>query len=275
MTTDMSLRQRNTNTNGDTAVLLPRKYNENEVLRVLPTPILHRKSIQRLLLKSSIIIVVLAITILSFGTVYSKVTSRNACQVLHEFRRDNVLLDLPRFFHFQSKTRDITKETKSWMDVLSMDPIVQEYPNIISNSSSAWSAVYWSDESCKRLVEDHFPKFLQTYDSFPRNIQRVDSCRYLILSTYGGVYADTDISIHTSNADEFEHLIPEGVGLVESPYRYNEVWQNSLMTASYTGELISSANQRIWYFIEIVLKILRSDFYTYVSFRSCIVEYDS
>ena len=237
---DMSLRQRNTNISGDTAGLLLRKYDKNELLRA-STPTIHPRSVRRLLLKSSMLAVLLAIAILIFGTVYSKLTSRNACHVLRDFRRDDELPDLPRLFHFQSKTRDITKETKTWMEVLSMDPIVQEYPDIIvPDSSSAWTAVYWSDESCKRLVGDHFPTFLQTFDSFPRNIQRVDSCRYLILSMYGGVYADTDISIHTSNANEFEHLIPEGIGLVESPYRYNEMWQNSLMTASYSGKFRSS-----------------------------------
>ena len=44
---------------------------------------------------------------------------------------------------------------------------------------------------------------------------------YLILYKYGGVYADTDISFH-SNATIFEQLLPHGVGLVESPFRYNE-----------------------------------------------------
>jgi mannosyltransferase OCH1-like enzyme len=127
-------------------------------------------------------------------------------------------------------------ETETWMKLLDMSSKSQEYPNIISDSSR-WTAVYWSDDSCRKLVDDQFPRFLLTYNSFQHNIQRVDSCRYLILSSYGGVYSDTDISIHASDASDFEHLIPNGVGLVESPFRYNEVWQNSLMTATAPGHI--------------------------------------
>ena len=81
------------------------------------------------------------------------------------------------------------------------------------------------------LLREHFPSFLSTYENFAHTIQRVDSCRYLILYKYGGVYADTDISFH-SNATILEQLLPHGVGLVESPFLYNEPWQNSLMSAT-------------------------------------------
>lgn len=179
-------------------------------------------------------LLIMAIATVSFGTIYSNVTSRDACQVLQEFRRESVPQDFPRLLHFQSRTLEMTEQTKTWFEVLQISSPIQEYPTIKSDNST-WRAVYWSDDSCKSLVEHHFPAFSGTYNSFPHNIQRVDSCRYLILSMFGGVYADTDISIHASDANEFEYLIPDGVGLVESPYRYNEVWQNSLMTASYPG----------------------------------------
>jgi len=184
-----------------------------------------------------IVLVSITIVVLGFGSVYSNVTSRDPCQVLAKSIRVSAPEDLPRLFHYQSKTRSLTNETETWIRLLTMPPISQEYPNISTGSSSTWTGVYWSDNSCRKLVEDHFHWFLLTYDSFPHTIQRVDSCRYLVLSIYGGVYADTDISIHASNVNEFERLIPEGVGLVESPYRYNEIWQNSLMTASSPGHV--------------------------------------
>lgn len=182
-----------------------------------------------------------AIFILMFGTVYSEVTARDACQVLAETRRSDPPPNLPRLFHYQSKTNELTDETSTWMAVLGIDADgdSQEYPDIrlddMASAAGKWTSVYWSDESCLRLVEEHFPTFADTYKSFPHTIQRVDSCRYLILSKYGGVYADTDISLHAKDANELERLIPDGVGLVESPFRYNEVWQNSLMTATATG----------------------------------------
>jgi len=135
-------------------------------------------------------------------------------------------------------------ETESWRNILNIKNASQIYPNVQASDES-WSFVFWSDESCAALVRDHFPSFATVYSGFPYNIQRIDSCRYLILSKYGGVYADTDISLH-SNVNTFERLIPNGVGLVESPYRYNEVWQNSLMTAS-------QPEHPFW---EIVIKIM-------------------
>lgn len=188
----------------------------------------------RFLMKTVFGFFLITIAILSFGTVYSDITSRDACQVLKNFRVEDVPEDLPRLFHFQSKSFELTEQTQTWIEVMAISSATQEYPHIKSEGST-WKAVYWSDDSCRKLVEDVFPYFISAYNSFPHNIQKVDACRYLILSVYGGVYADTDISIHASNASEFEHFIPEGVGLVESPFRYNEVWQNSLMTASSTG----------------------------------------
>jgi len=177
--------------------------------------------------------------VLIFGTLYSDLTTRDPCKVLEESKRSDgdAPATMPRLFHYQSKTDALTEETITWRTVLQISDDSQSYPNIDTpkSSGSEWKSVYWSDDACKRLVEEHFPTFADTYSSFPHTIQRVDSCRYLILSKYGGVYADTDISLHTAKAEELEQLIPDGVGLVESPYRYNEVFQNSLMTATATG----------------------------------------
>ena len=227
----MSLRHRNTH-----------EYRDPVAQPMNPDPAAHPMNPsnfrRRLIVKIFLLLTFLAISILTFGTVYSNMTSRDPCHVLRDFSSDdNPPKELPRLFHFQSKTRDLTKETKSWMKVLEMHPTIQEYPNIKSDSASVWTAVYWSDDSCKKLVQDHFPKFLHVFDSYPHNIQRVDSCRYLILYMYGGVYADTDISFHATDATEFELLLRPGVGLVESPYRYNEIYQNSLMTASSPGHV--------------------------------------
>ena len=231
----MSLRQRNTTGTESQDSLLSNKYDRSSIL---PTQTgSSASSRQHMFVKTLISVIVMTFAILGIGTIYSNLTSRDPCHVLKEFTHESTLENLPRLFHFQSKTLDITDETNTWMTVLSMSSTIEQYPNIKSDYSSNWTAVYWSDESCKQLVKDHVPGFLPTYMSFLHNIQRVDSCRYIILSVYGGVYADTDVSIHTTNAEEFEYLIPEGVGLVESPYRYNEVWQNSLMTASSPGHV--------------------------------------
>ena len=195
-------------------------------------------------LRYPLLLLSILVVVLIFGAVYSEVTTRDPCHVLEEMRQlkngsDSGSTNFPRLFHYQSKTNEITEETITWRAVLDVEADSQEYPHIISkaddptnNNNNEWVTVYWSDASCLKLVEEHYPNFLRTYQSFPHTIQRVDSCRYLILSKYGGVYADTDISLHAKDAKELESLIPDGVGLVESPFRYNEIWQNSLMTAT-------------------------------------------
>ena len=50
----------------------------------------------------------------------------------------------------------------------------------------------WTDDDNRKLIEEQFPYFLETYDSYERNIQRVDAVRYCILYLYGGLYIDLD-----------------------------------------------------------------------------------
>ena len=50
------------------------------------------------------------------------------------------------------------------------------------------------------LLQTEYPWFLQTYASYPYNIQRVDAIRYFILHKYGGIYIDLDIGCN-SNLD--------------------------------------------------------------------------
>jgi len=177
-------------------------------------------------------------TLLSFGTLYSHVMAHDPCQILAASTPSSssssaaALAAMPKLFHYQSKSSALSEETRSWRQLLEMEETEsQVHPNIRSKDSGGWSSVYWSDESCAALVRDHFPSFWPVYMNYSHSIQRVDSCRYFILYKYGGIYADTDISFH-SNATILERLVPHGVGLVESPYRYNELWQNSLMSGT-------------------------------------------
>lgn len=52
--------------------------------------------------------------------------------------------------------------------------------------------MFWTDKENRRLIADHFPWFLDVYDSFPRNIQRADCARYFYMLRFGGCYFDLD-----------------------------------------------------------------------------------
>src|ERR1700743_2784709 len=55
-----------------------------------------------------------------------------------------------------------------------------------------WEYKLWTDEMNREFVRLYYPDFLSTYDRYPRNIQRVDAFRYLLLQKEGGVYVDVD-----------------------------------------------------------------------------------
>jgi len=61
-----------------------------------------------------------------------------------------------------------------------------------TRAHSDWQYRLWTDADNRQLVADRYPWFLATYDAFPRDIQRVDSAKYFILDTHGGIYADLD-----------------------------------------------------------------------------------
>ncbi|KAJ3089873.1 hypothetical protein HK102_005258 [Quaeritorhiza haematococci] len=56
-----------------------------------------------------------------------------------------------------------------------------------------WEYRLWTDADNRAFVANHYPWFLSTFDSLPRNIHRADAVRYLYLHKYGGVYADLDV----------------------------------------------------------------------------------
>ena len=44
----------------------------------------------------------------------------------------------------------------------------------------------WTDEDNRRLVTEHYPWFLDTYDSLPKPVMKADASRYLYMHHIGG-----------------------------------------------------------------------------------------
>ncbi|KAK7743341.1 hypothetical protein SLS62_010664 [Diatrype stigma] len=55
-----------------------------------------------------------------------------------------------------------------------------------------WDIKLWGVEDSRTFIEDEYPWFLDTYDSYQFPIQRIDVLRYFLLRQYGGVYLDLD-----------------------------------------------------------------------------------
>ena len=125
------------------------------------------------------------------------------------------------------------------------DTVPQIVHFVVPSNSSRWKPVWqhchetwkqhfpdhalqtWDDSDIEGLVHAHYPTLLAAYQAFPRQIQRADFARYLILNWLGGVYADSDYQC----VQNFAHLLPPGrVSIAESPHGGEGV-QNSLMAS--------------------------------------------
>jgi hypothetical protein len=129
---------------------------------------------------------------------------------------------VPKIIHQQWKTNTVPEKFMKWRTKwfeLFPEP---EYKHML-----------WTDTNGRELIETHYPWFLKTYDNYKHNINRADAVRYFILHRYGGIYADLD---YEPLINFYNYLPHNQVGMVESPYYWNEKTQNCLMS-SPKGEL--------------------------------------
>lgn len=86
---------------------------------------------------------------------------------------------IPRLLHQTWKTPDVPERWRAFQQSW-----VRRHPH--------WRYVFWTDDAIRQLIVERYGWFLQTFDAFPRHIQRVDAAKYFILHAQGGVYADLD-----------------------------------------------------------------------------------
>lgn len=102
------------------------------------------------------------------------------------------MLRIPKIIHQTWKDENLPKVFKvlseTWREML-----------------PGWEYHLWTDEMNRDFVCTHYPDFLEKFDAYPKNIQRADAIRYLLLQKFGGLYVDLD----------FECLEPEFITLLE------------------------------------------------------------
>jgi Glycosyltransferase sugar-binding region containing DXD motif len=176
------------------------------------------------------IIVAVPAFFFTYSYFYSWLNTTDPCLVANLYSPEKIVQLQPRgindFYaaplskvvHQQWKTSEIpkgkyTEWRQAWLDL---------YP------APEYQHILWTDESMRQLIATQYPRFLNIYDAYPYNIQRADVARYFILHYHGGLYADLDYEPLVN----FWHRLPsDRVSLVESPYKYNEQHQNSLMAS--------------------------------------------
>eukprot|EP00551_Chaetoceros_affinis_P008041 CAMPEP_0203680516 /NCGR_PEP_ID=MMETSP0090-20130426/39539_1 /ASSEMBLY_ACC=CAM_ASM_001088 /TAXON_ID=426623 /ORGANISM="Chaetoceros affinis, Strain CCMP159" /LENGTH=440 /DNA_ID=CAMNT_0050548613 /DNA_START=176 /DNA_END=1498 /DNA_ORIENTATION=- len=140
--------------------------------------------------------------------------------------------ELPKIIHQQWKDERIPQKFMKWRTKW-----LKLYPE------PEYKHVLWTDQTGRDLIEKSYPWFLKIYDGYEHNINRADAARYFILHHYGGIYADLD---YEPMINFYEYLPKNQVGLIESPYYWNEKTQNSLMS--------SPKNDPFWKDLFIVLE---------------------
>ena len=56
----------------------------------------------------------------------------------------------------------------------------------------AWETRFYDNADCRAFVEREFPEYLAAYLALPKDVERSDFFRYLVLLRHGGAYADMD-----------------------------------------------------------------------------------
>lgn len=69
----------------------------------------------------------------------------------------------------------------------------------------------YNDDDMRAFMRQNYGWFLETYDAYPNNIQRVDAARYFIVRHYGGIYLDLDVGCKRS-LDNLRRM--DGVGMI-------------------------------------------------------------
>lgn len=146
-----------------------------------------------------------------------KNTSESMQHFITNMKKEPFVPILPKIIHHQWKDDSIPTKYVKWYDQWRIYFPEPEYKYIL-----------WTDESARDLIKTHYPWFLETYDNYDMNIKRADASRYFILHHMGGMYADLD---YEPLENFYEYLPQNQVGLIESPYLYNEKTQNSFMTS--------------------------------------------
>ena len=67
-----------------------------------------------------------------------------------------------------------------------------EYSKVLKKNNQNWIYRLWDEKSCLNLLVNNYPWFLDTYNNYKYQLQKVDSMRPFLLYHFGGIYFDMD-----------------------------------------------------------------------------------
>ena len=138
---------------------------------------------------------------------------------INESFTSNRLHRIPKIIH-QTAPADESKWPLTWHKC--QDSWKRHFPE------PEYRHIMWHDEDLDLFVKKNYGWFYPIYINYDKKIKRIDIARYMILHKYGGIYADMD---YYCNKNFYNQLENNKINIVESPYKYNEHLQNSLMAS--------------------------------------------
>ena len=72
--------------------------------------------------------------------------------------------------------------------------VYREYINSIKSFNPTYEYIFFKDEDIDIFLKNNYPKYYNTYNKLPLNIQKVDFFRYVAIYHYGGFYFDLDMN---------------------------------------------------------------------------------
>ncbi|GFR43765.1 hypothetical protein Agub_g4877 [Astrephomene gubernaculifera] len=90
---------------------------------------------------------------------------------------------IPRIIHQTYRTRQVPA---------SLLAVMQSWTRV---NGQGWQARFYDDGACIDFVRREFPEYLDAYLSLPKDVERSDFFRYMVVLRLGGVYADIDVEL--------------------------------------------------------------------------------
>lgn len=108
-------------------------------------------------------------------------------------------------------------------------------------TTPGYKHVLLDDKDLRNLVKDSFPQYLNAYDSFTANIERVDFARYVMMYL-GGVYADFD-TFPLKNIDKFVEMNKVVLGREPLEHSFSIYGREIVICNAF---MISPPKQKLW-----------------------------
>ncbi|GIL46724.1 hypothetical protein Vafri_3637 [Volvox africanus] len=90
---------------------------------------------------------------------------------------------IPRIVHQTYRTRQLPSALRA---------VRQSWARV---NGPAWQMRFYDDEACIDFVRREFPEYLDAYLTLPKDVERSDFFRYMVVLRLGGVYADIDVEL--------------------------------------------------------------------------------